>query len=49
MYLRPFKISYIAELQLGPVKVYGSMATESMFEKGLDQTPFNVGLRFSNW
>ena len=49
MYLRPFKISYIAELQLGPVKVYGSLATESMFEKGLDQTPYNVGLRFSNW
>jgi hypothetical protein len=47
--LRPFKISYIAELQLGPVKLYGSMATQSMFEKGLDQTPFNVGLRLSNW
>ena len=49
MYLRPFKISYIAELQLGPVKVYGSLATQSMFEKGLDQTPYNIGLRFSNW
>lgn len=48
-YLRPFKISYVAELQLGPVKLYGSMATQSMFEKGLDQTPYNVGLRFSNW
>lgn len=48
-YLRPFKISYVAELQLGPVKLYGSMATRSMFEKGLDQTPYNLGLRFSNW
>jgi Outer membrane protein beta-barrel domain len=48
-YLRPFKLSYVAELQLGPVKLYGSMATQSMFEKGLDQTPYNVGLRFSNW
>lgn len=48
-YLRPFKISYVAELQLGPVKLYGSMATRSMFEKGLDQTPYNIGLRFSNW
>jgi hypothetical protein len=47
--LNPFKISYIAELQLGPVKLYGSMATESMFENGLDQTPYNVGIRFSNW
>jgi len=49
MYLRPFKISYVAELQLGPIKLYGSMATQSMFEKGLDQTPYNIGLRFSNW
>ena len=49
MYLRPFKISYIAELQLGPIKIYGSLATQSMFEKGLDQTPYNIGLRFSNW
>lgn len=48
-YLRPFKISYVAELQLGPVKLYGSMATRSMFEKGLNQTPYNIGLRFSNW
>ncbi|MGB8193020.1 MAG: outer membrane beta-barrel protein [Chitinophagaceae bacterium] len=47
--LRRFKLSYIGELQLGPVKLYGSYATESMFEKGLDQTPFNVGIRLSNW
>jgi Outer membrane protein beta-barrel domain len=49
MYLRPFKISYIAELQLGPVKLYGSVATQSMFEKGLDQTPYTFGIRLSNW
>ncbi len=48
-YLRPFKISYVAELQLGPIKLFGSMATQSMFEKGLDQTPYNFGLRFGNW
>lgn len=47
--LRRWKISYIGELQLGPVKLYGSYATESMFEKGLDFTPYNVGIRFSNW
>jgi hypothetical protein len=47
--LRPYKISYIAELQLGPVKLYGSMATQSMFEKGLDQTPYNAGIRLCNW
>lgn len=47
--LNPWKISYIAELQLGPVKLYGSLATESMFEKGLNQVPYNVGIRLSNW
>jgi hypothetical protein len=47
--LEPFKISYIAELQLGPIKLYGSMASKTMFKKGLDQTPFNVGFRLSNW
>ena len=47
--LEPWKLSYIAELQLGPVKFYGSYASKSMFKKGLDQTPYNVGIRFSNW
>lgn len=47
--LRRWKISYIGELQLGPVKLYGSYANQSMFEKGLDFTPYNVGIRFSNW
>ncbi len=47
--LRPWKLSYIGEVQLGPIKLYGSMATESMFKKGLDQTPYNVGIRLSNW
>ena len=47
--LRRWKLSYIGELQLGPVKLYGSLATQSMFEKGLDQTPYNLGVRLSNW
>jgi hypothetical protein len=47
--LNPWKISWIAELQLGPVKLYGSYATQSMFKKGLDQIPYTVGIRLSNW
>jgi hypothetical protein len=47
--LRKWKLSYIGELNLGPVKLYGSYATKSMWEKGLDQTPYTVGLRLSNW
>jgi hypothetical protein len=47
--LRKWKLSYVTEIQLGPVRLYGSIATKSMFEKGLDLTPYNVGFRFSNW
>lgn len=47
--LRRWKIAYIGELQLGPIKLYGSYANQSMFEKGLDLTPYSVGIRFSNW
>ena len=47
--MEPFKISYVGEVQLGPIKLYGSMATKSMFKNGLDFTPYNFGLRFSNW
>lgn len=47
--LNPWKISWIAELQLGPVKLYGSLASQSMFKRGLNQVPYNVGIRFSNW
>lgn len=47
--LRKWKIAYIGELNLGPVKLYGSYAIKSMFEKGLDLTPYNVGLRLSRF
>ena len=47
--LRKWKLSYIGELSLGPVKLYGSYAMKSMFEKGLDQTPYNVGIRLSRF
>jgi hypothetical protein len=46
--LNPWKISYIGELALGPVTLYGSYATENMWKKGLDQIPYNVGIRFSH-
>jgi len=47
--LEQWKFSYIGELNLGPVKLYGSYAMHNMWEKGLDQTPYNVGIRFSHW
>ena len=45
--LSPWKVSYIGELNLGPVRLYGSYALKSMWEKGLDQTPYAVGIRLS--
>ena len=47
--LEKWKISYIAELSLGPVRFYGSYATKSMYQRGLEMTPYNFGFRFSNW
>jgi hypothetical protein len=47
--LRPWKISYIAELELGPLSLFGTYATQSIFKYGLDQTPYTIGLRFGNW
>ena len=47
--MEPFKVSWIAELLLGPVKLYGSLATKSMFGRGLDQTPYTIGIRLSKW
>ena len=45
--LNKWKLAYIGELGLGPVVLYGSYATESMWDKGLDQTPYTVGIRIS--
>ena len=46
--LEKFKLSYVAELTLGPVKFYGSYSPKSMYEHSLDMRPYNFGLRFSN-
>ena len=47
--LEKWKLSYIGELNLGIVKFYGSYAFKSMWTKGLDQTPYNVGIRIGSW
>lgn len=46
--LERWKLSYIGELGLGPVKLYGSLASKGMHQYGLDQRPYTIGLRFSN-
>ena len=47
--LEKFKFSYIGELGLGPIRLYGSYAPKSIFENGLNFMPYNIGVRFSNW
>lgn len=47
--LRKFKLSYITEISLGPIRLYGSYASQSMFKNTLDHTPYSFGLRLSNW
>ena len=47
--LEKWKLSYVGEISLGPVRFYGSYAFKSMYERGLDITPYNFGFRFSNW
>lgn len=44
-----WKLSYVAELSLGPVRFYGSYALKNMYERGLDMKPYTFGFRFSNW
>ncbi len=47
--LEPFKFSYIAELGLGPVKLYGSYAPKSLYTYGLNMKPYTFGIRLSTW
>jgi hypothetical protein len=47
--LEKWKLAYVAELSLGPVRFYGSYAFKNMYERGLDMTPYTFGFRFSNW
>jgi hypothetical protein len=47
--LYPWKISYIGELELGWFNLYASVASRSIFSRGLDQTPYSFGIRIGNW
>ena len=47
--LERFKLSYIGEIGLGPVRLYGSYSPKSMYEHDMDMRPFTLGFRLSNW
>jgi hypothetical protein len=45
--ISPFKLSYIAEVGLGKIKFYGSLAATALHKNALNQLPFTVGVRLS--
>lgn len=47
--LEKFRLAYIGELGLGPIRLYGSYSVNPLHEEGLKQYPYAVGIRFSNW
>lgn len=47
--LERFKFSYVAEIGLGPVKLYGSYSPTSFYSVGMDMKPYTLGIRLSNW
>ena len=47
--LERFKFSYIAEVGLGPILLYGSYSPKSFYTNGLNMKPYNLGIRLSSW
>ncbi len=47
--IKQFKFSYIAEIGLGPVRLYGSYSPTSFYKKQLDIRPYTLGIRLSTW
>ncbi|MGL6269028.1 MAG: hypothetical protein ACRC2O_13940 [Chitinophagaceae bacterium] len=43
--LNKWKVAYIAELGLGPIRLYGSYSMTTLHNFGLDQYPYNIGVR----
>jgi hypothetical protein len=47
--LRQWQFAYVAELGLGPVKLYGSYTPASIFEEGFDMRSYAIGIRLGFW
>lgn len=47
--LEPWRLAYVGELGLGPVRLFGSYSVNKFHKNGLEQYPYSVGIRFSNW
>ena len=47
--LNDWRLAYTAELGLGPVRIYGSYSIKPLQNNVMDQHPYAIGIRFSNW
>lgn len=47
--LEKFRVAYIGELGLGPVRLFGSYSINPLHERGLKQHPYSFGIRLSNF
>jgi hypothetical protein len=47
--LEKFRLAYIGELGIGPIHLYGTYSMHRLQESGLEQYPYSVGIRFSNF
>ena len=49
--MEPWRLAAIAELGIGPVRLYGSYSLNRLQKDGtrVEQYPYAVGIRFSNW
>lgn len=46
--LERFKLALVGELGVGPLKFYGSYALTPLHKYGVEQMPYNVGIRLGN-
>lgn len=47
--LEKFRLAYIGELGIGPIRLYGTYSLQPLHEVGLDQYPYSIGIRFSSF
>ena len=47
--LEQFRLAYVGELGIGPIRLFGSYSMRPLHERGLIQYPYSFGLRLSNW
>lgn len=47
--LEKFRLAYVGELGIGPIRLFGSYSLRRLHQTGLEQYPYSLGIRFSNW